>query len=590
MCNAVTGPIVPYRAIVLVLREISRAKVGRVSEDRRIGSQAPLWRTGSPVLALQVAGPFLALFVAAVAYAKLGPADTGSGPAVAAWVFGCFTAILLVAAAIGYAALRSMSAKVRAFAAAEGLDFAVRNRELTDGWRIAPNCDGALSRDVVTGTLGARPLTSFLHQSSMDSGRSRAMAGLAGRHFLGVRVTVVDVGRPLPAVELTPRRLTQVENRTLPTGDPVAIGVPEVEAAYHTRTDDPAFAAELLAPPVVAALRQAPQVAVRPHGTRLVALASPLAGARGLDASVRVLTAVGARLDESAGLPSTPGEVRGTGPTYVPPAVGRWQLTPFGQPLGGDAAMKDVRRGLLGDRPYLTFVHERVIGDEADRQVQREQVIAVALPARLPRLEVWPENTLRRIAPSLAAREDIDIESDEFNDRFQVAAADRKYAVDVLNPRAVAALLAVEDFEWRVDGSDLVGLWNADTATPGAIHARLAALHTVAELIPAHVVADHGWAAEPADVDTTTADVDHTLAPVRALHVVLAVVVGLHVVGAGVPIALAVTGDQPGAWLGGIIVVGVITAVAVTLTIVFGRVVDSVRRQHKANQPPASSG
>jgi hypothetical protein len=53
-----------------------------------------------------------------------------------------------------------------------------------------------------------------------------------------------------------------------------------------------------------------------------------------------------------------------------------------------------------------------------------------------------------------------------------------------------------------------------------------------------------------------------------------------------VPIALSVTGDQPGAWLGGIIVVGMITAVAVTLTIVFGRVIDSVRRQNKADQPP----
>lgn len=551
-----------------------------MSDDRRIGSQAPLWRTGSPVLALRVATPFLAVFVVSVAFAKFGPADGGAGPVVAAWVFGLLTGLLLVSATIGYTARWRMSARVRGYAAAEGLAFAVRNRQLTDGWRIAPNCDGALSRDVVTGAVATRPLSSFLHQSYMDSGRSRGMAGgLASRHALGVRLIVVDVGRRLPSVELTPRRLTQVENRTLPTDAPVAIGIPEIEAAYHTKTDDPAFAAELLSPAIVAALRQAPQVTVRTCGTRLIALASPLTGARGLDAGVRVLTAVAARLDELAGIPSTPAtDGRSGRPTYVPPSVGRWQLAPFDQPLGGDA-MQDVRRGLLGDRPYLTFVHERVIGSGADRHVHREQVIAVALPARLPRLEVWPENTLRRLAPSLAVREDIDIESDEFNHRFQVAAVDRKYAVDVLNPRAVEALLAAGDFAWRVDGSDLVGLWNADPeTTPGATRTRLDALHTVAELIPAHVVADHGWAAEPAEVDATTADVDQALAPVRARHIVLAVVVGLLVAGAGVPVALAVTGDQPGAWLGGIIVVGVITAAVVTLTIVFGRVVDGGRR------------
>lgn len=131
-------------------------------------------------------------------------------------------------------------------------------------------------------------------------------------------------------------------------------------------------------------------------------------------------------------------------------------------------------------------------------------MIAVALPARLPRLEVWPEHAPRRIAPGLVVREDIDIESDEFNRRFQVAAHDRKYAVDVLNPRAVAALLAGPDFEWRIDGSDLVWLWHP--TTPEATRTHLHTLNTVAGLIPAHVIADHGWAAQPAD--TAPVDVD----------------------------------------------------------------------------------
>ncbi|MGH3757582.1 hypothetical protein [Actinophytocola sp.] len=547
-------------------------------EDRRIGSQAPLWRLGSPVLVLRVGWPVLLLAVASVAVVVFGLADPGSGFVIAAWVFGCLGGAMLIGAAIGYVILRRTSAKVGDYAAAEGLDFTVRNRRLTGGWRIAPDCDGGLSRDVITGTVHGRGLVSFLHQSYVDAGRGRALlGGRAPGRVVGVRVTVLDVGRPLPTVELTPRRLPRVENRTLPADDPVAIGMPEIEADYHVATDDPAFAAELLSSAVVAALRSAPQLTVRTSGTRVVVLASPLTTVHGIAAGVRLLDVLSARVDELADTPATPATPPPRSTAYVPPSVRRWRLAPFGDLLV-EAGMADVRRGLVRDRPFLTFVRERVIGGDEERQVQREQVIAVALPARLPRLEVWPENTLRQIAPSMAVREDIDIESDDFNRRFQVAAHDRKYAVDVLNPRAVEALLAVADFEWRIDGSDLVGIWDATTADPDAVHTRLHALTTVAELIPAHVVADHGWAAEPADVDTATEGVDHALPPLRAVHVVLATVVGLVVAGAGVPIALAVSDDdRPGAWAGGVVVVVVITVVAVVLTIVFARVADSVR-------------
>lgn len=262
----------------------------------------------------------------------------------------------------------------------------------------------------------------------------------------------------------------------------------------------------------------------------------------------------------------------------------RWQLAPFGGVLA-TAGMRDVRRGHLGDRPYLTFVHEHLTGEGPKRTVSRTRVVAVALPARLPHLAVWPENALRRVAPSLAVREDVDIESGDFNDRFRVSADDRKYAVDVLNPRAVTALLAVPDFGWRVDGSDLVGLWPADQADADAVDPRLAALHAVAEHLPNHVVADHGWAVEPAEVDNSTADVGQALPPLRASHVVLATLVGLAVLGAGVPITRAITADgPPGSWAGALVVLVVSTAVAVLLTLIFGRVVDAVRRLNKANR------
>jgi hypothetical protein len=545
--------------------------------EGHIGSQAPLWQVGGPHMVWRILVIIGALFAGALLLetTDLLGGDT-TGFIIAAWVFGVFAGILLISAVAGLLVLRRMSAKVRRYADDAGFAFAVRDRQRTGHWRVGPNCDGAMSRDVVTGTVDGRALTSFLHQSyvSFRDNPDKA-SGVGTGHTVGVRVTVLELDQTLPSVELTPHRLPQVERRTLPTGPATQIGVPEIERDYHVATDDPDFAAALLSVPVVAALRENPRIAVRVSGSRLVALASPLSMVAGLEASVRLLTVLRDRLTELADLPTPPAATPRGAPAYAPPSAQRWQLTPFA------GAIRDEHRGQLGDRPYLTFVHEQVSGDGSNRTVQRTQVIAVALPARLPRLTVRPEHALRRVAPSMAVREDVDIESDEFNNRFQVSADDRKYAVDVLNPRAVAALLAVPDFAWHIDGSDLVGTWPAGD---GPLDDRLAALNTVAEHLPNHVVADHGWATEPDQVDNSTADVDQ-LPPLRAVHVVLATLVGIAIVGAGIPITRAITADDPpGSWAGALVWLTVITIVAVALTLMLGRVVDSVRKLNEANR------
>lgn len=232
--------------------------------DQRIGSQAPLWQLGSPTLALR----FLPVALVPFAGSVVLTFGDGGGFPIAAWIFGIFAGIMLLSAAGGYVVLRRMSAKIRAYAVGEGFGFTVRARERTGSWRIAPNSDGAMSRDVVTGTVAGGALTSFLHQSyvGVRKNSAKASARWVG-HIVAVRVTVLDVGPELPSVELTPHRLPQVERRTLPTDASVVVGVPEIESAYHVATDDPAFAAELLSAPVVAALRDAPRIAVRVSGS-----------------------------------------------------------------------------------------------------------------------------------------------------------------------------------------------------------------------------------------------------------------------------------------------------------------------------------
>jgi len=169
----------------------------------------------------------------------------------------------------------------------------------------------------------------------------------------------------------------------------------------------------------------------------------------------------------------------------------RWSWEPFGQ--GSSRRASDVLHGEHAGYRFAAFHYRYVTGSGDDRRTHLIGVIALRLPAALPRIEVSPEGLIGSIAPGLV-RTDIDLESEDFNRRYRVSCADRKFAVDILTPRTVEALLSVRPFRWRIDGSDLIAI-DAATESPAAVLDRVAVLAGVAAGIPSFVWKDRGRSA-----------------------------------------------------------------------------------------------
>lgn len=111
----------------------------------------------------------------------------------------------------------------------------------------------------------------------------------------------------------------------------------------------------------------------------------------------------------------------------------------------------------------------------------------VRLPHALPRLQVEPEGGLGSVSPGLRPLDaDVDLESLAFNRRFRVRTDDRRYAVDVLTPRTMAAMLSTDPADsvsWRIDGADLA-MFGDYTSAPATIVDNLTVVTDVARHIP----------------------------------------------------------------------------------------------------------
>jgi hypothetical protein len=176
-----------------------------------------------------------------------------------------------------------------------------------------------------------------------------------------------------------------------------------------------------------------------------------------------------------------------------PSLTRRWAGPPFG--VGQHRRAGPVLRGRVGEREAVMFAYTFTTsgpdGSGANAHTtHRLWVVALRLPAALPRLQVTPDRAFVRAVSALGLLErDIQLESDEFNRRFRVTAADQRIAFEVLHPRLMQLLLAAPDAAWRIEGADVLS-WQEGRLDPARAWARAQLLSSIVDAVPTYVWAD----------------------------------------------------------------------------------------------------
>ena len=170
---------------------------------------------------------------------------------------------------------------------------------------------------------------------------------------------------------------------------------------------------------------------------------------------------------------------------------------PFGR--GHGRSVRNVVHGPWDGRPAVAFdyTYKVTSGSGKNRRTRtyRHGVVALHLPAVLPRVHVGPENVFHKLAQGLGF-DDIEVESHEFNRRYRVEARDQRAAFAILHPRLVETLTQVEPVEWRTDlsvhGPVLVTWWSG-VLEPDEVTQRLILLDRIVDSVPDYVWRDAGW-------------------------------------------------------------------------------------------------
>ena len=165
-------------------------------------------------------------------------------------------------------------------------------------------------------------------------------------------------------------------------------------------------------------------------------------------------------------------------------------LTGYPFNSGENQRTEDVVSGNYGGMRCESFTYRFDIPTTRnDAEVpQLFTVTAAELDVALPALELVPEHVGSRVLGALGAG-DIEFESAAFNRTWQVLCSDKRFAVDVVDPRMMELLLRPDMQGWavRIEGARVL-VWSAGRAPVGDLSRRLDVVCGVAKRIPAHVL------------------------------------------------------------------------------------------------------
>lgn len=171
---------------------------------------------------------------------------------------------------------------------------------------------------------------------------------------------------------------------------------------------------------------------------------------------------------------------------------------PFG--VGSNRNATEVLRGSFRSRDALSFTYAWTTGSGKSRSTHHAHVVALALPAFLPTVEVTPEGLGAKLVKMLGAR-DLQFESEAFNEAYRVAASDPRVGHAILHPRLMERLLRADALgsAWRIEGTEILS-WEPRSTDVDRLASRLGLLAAVVDSIPRHVWQDHGHDPSPTTI------------------------------------------------------------------------------------------
>ena len=174
-----------------------------------------------------------------------------------------------------------------------------------------------------------------------------------------------------------------------------------------------------------------------------------------------------------------------------PGLTSRWHGTPFG--VGRSRRTSEVVTGGFQGRPAISFGYRYTTGSGKNQSTYTFHVVAIELPAYLPTLELTPDGLGAKIAKGLGGQ-DIQLESEAFNQAWRVESRMPKFAHDVLSPRLMHRLLEPDatGLSFRIEGTSIL-CWTVGSPRYEGIARRLQVMCAVADAIPRFVWLDHGY-------------------------------------------------------------------------------------------------
>jgi hypothetical protein len=133
------------------------------------------------------------------------------------------------------------------------------------------------------------------------------------------------------------------------------------------------------------------------------------------------------------------------------------------------------------------FDYTYVTSNGKASQTHVVNLVALNLPAALPPLTLRHDSALRQAFGG----GDLQLESEQFNERFRIECPDDRYGSAVMHPRMMECVLRNPGLEWQIAGNALVS-WGVGAFAVPDVLARLEAMRELIDLIPHFVLRDYG--------------------------------------------------------------------------------------------------